>query len=451
MHVMLTRSENELFVCWIVRQISFAQISKPSSDASGCSEMDIWDARKAFVTSHFLPTFKERRGCCLQRISFHVYSLCPYAGNRQHQDSGSCASRISYDAPLKSLDRGTWFKLICGASFHDAPSIHNISTVYTAAGVDCIDVACDRAIIQAARSGIKKGLLRRECAESPLLMVSVNAGSDPHFRKAIFDPVKCPPDCRRPCEKVCPADAINETGVILDRCYGCGRCIPVCPLGIVDATEKVFDTQFIANVLSSGEVDAIEIHLGQGQELDFYALWQEIGAATALLKIVAVSLPDLGDDDALQDGLSVLWRIMRDGGGSVVTGQTRLIWQADGRPMSGDIGRGTAKAAVRLATRIRKVLTRGDIPGDVQLAGGTNDATVPLMAKAGIKRLPGMSRETTAVGIAVGGYARKVRLTFCSETHVLPRPKNISYLATSDNISLATVLLHPFLRLSSKP
>lgn len=367
-------------------------------------------AENAFATPHFRPTSKERKQCCPRRFSFRTV-FCSITGNlhcRQHLPQ---ANSTSCEPPLKSLDRGTWFKLICGASSHDAPSIHNVAAVYTAAGVDCIDVACDNAVIEATRSGIEKGLVRRESKYPPLLMVSVNAGTDPHFRKATFSPTKCPSDCWRPCENVCPADAINLAGVVTDLCYGCGRCIPVCPLGLVDAKDVVFDSRFVADVLSSGKVNAVEIHLGRGQEADFSVLWQDIGAATAQLKVVAVSLPDLGDDKELEDGLTLLWRTMAYGEGCVGSSLTRLIWQADGRPMSGDIGRGTAKAAVHLATRIRAALNRADIPGEVQLAGGTNDATVPLMERAGIRRFSGMSRDTTAAGIAVGGFARKVRLS----------------------------------------
>lgn len=56
--------------------------------------------------------------------------------------------------PLHSLKQGTWFKLICGASFQDLPAVHNLSLAYTLAGVDCIDVAADPAVVEAARGGI---------------------------------------------------------------------------------------------------------------------------------------------------------------------------------------------------------------------------------------------------------------------------------------------------------
>ena len=83
---------------------------------------------------------------------------------------------------------------------------------------------------------------------------------------AAFDPSLCPPDCPRPCVRICPAAAIHmphpspavspasdmprrhvdtsaatpsvaaigsQEGVQPDRCYGCGRCVPVCPHGLI--------------------------------------------------------------------------------------------------------------------------------------------------------------------------------------------------------------------------
>ncbi|NJM85378.1 MAG: 4Fe-4S ferredoxin, partial [Leptolyngbyaceae cyanobacterium RM2_2_21] len=80
-----------------------------------------------------------------------------------------------------------------------------------------------------------------------------------------------------------------------------------------------------------------------------------------------------------------------------------LIWQADGRPMSGDIGRGTTHAAVRLAQK----LLMADLPGYVQLAGGTNQHTVHKLRSLGLLRSPQSSSPTIA-GVAYGSYARSL-------------------------------------------
>ena len=42
---------------------------------------------------------------------------------------------------VKDLLRAQWVKFICGASNHDVSLIRNFCYVYTAAGVDCIDIS----------------------------------------------------------------------------------------------------------------------------------------------------------------------------------------------------------------------------------------------------------------------------------------------------------------------
>lgn len=306
-----------------------------------------------------------------------------------------------------SLHAGTWFKLICGASLHDVAMVGNLCQIYTSVGVDCIDVAAETAIIRAARDGIERAITGKP-AKKPLLMISVNDDLDIHFRKAYFDSKKCPPDCTRPCERACPADAITEeTGVIEARCYGCGRCLPVCPLGLVDTIDKKYDTSEIRRLLRSGAVDALEIHTGKDRFDAFGKLWDQLrDDISDNLQVVAVSFPNLGTDDVLAMGLLYMWQCMRE---TVSGTNLELIWQVDGKPMSGDIGGGTAKAAVKLAKRVRKLLTKYDIEGHVQLAGGTNWKTVDLMEEAGILRNGGdVSVSESAAGVAIGGYARKI-------------------------------------------
>ena len=50
--------------------------------------------------------------------------------------------------------KNKWIKLICGASNEDILAIEDLCAIYTAAGVDYIDVAAEESIVQAARRGI---------------------------------------------------------------------------------------------------------------------------------------------------------------------------------------------------------------------------------------------------------------------------------------------------------
>ena len=98
-----------------------------------------------------------------------------------------------------------WIKLICGASNEDIVAIEDLCAIYTAAGVDYIDVAAEESIVHAAKKGIEWA--KKAFKNSPGLMISISDGNDIHFRKAKFDSLKCPPNCPRPCEKVCPTFA----------------------------------------------------------------------------------------------------------------------------------------------------------------------------------------------------------------------------------------------------
>ncbi|MGB7414264.1 MAG: 4Fe-4S ferredoxin, partial [Thermosynechococcaceae cyanobacterium] len=104
--------------------------------------------------------------------------------------------------PLQALQQGHWFKLICGASFQHLPVIRNLALVYTLAGADCIDVAPDPAVVATALEGIDAAVAIAPSlgypSRRPWLMVSLNDGEDPHFRKASLDPLRCPVDCSQP-------------------------------------------------------------------------------------------------------------------------------------------------------------------------------------------------------------------------------------------------------------
>ena len=313
--------------------------------------------------------------------------------------------------PLNSLKQGHWFKLICGASFQHLPAVRNLTLAYTLAGADCIDVAADPAAVAAAKEALQVASTLQAQAQNrkfggkglPWLMVSLNDGEDPHFRKAEFNPAECPADCWRPCEKICPAEAIvfqgageGSSGVIDDRCYGCGRCLPVCPSQLIYTRSYVSAPAAIAPLILQSGADAIEIHTQVGRETDFARLWSSIVPWVDRLKLIAISCPD---GDGLIDYLRTLYQI-------ISPLPCPLIWQTDGRPMSGDIGTGATRAAVKLG---QKVLAAG-LPGYAQLAGGTNAHTASKPRASGLMR---EHRKNLLIpdaphisGIAYGSYAR---------------------------------------------
>jgi len=292
--------------------------------------------------------------------------------------------------PFHSLKSGHWFKLICGASYQNLPAIRSLALAYTLAGADCIDVAADPAVITAAIEGIEAAASMRAVVK-PWLMVSVNDGEDPHFRKAVFDETKCPSDCPRPCEQICPANAISDFfGVINERCYGCGRCLSVCPEKLIYTRSYVTTPSMITPLIEDMTIDAMEIHTQVGHGALFHKLWQDISPYCEKLKLLAISCQD-GPD--LIDYLQSLYQ-------TIAPLPCPLIWQTDGRPMSGDIGPGTTRATIKLA---QKVLA-AQLPGYVQLAGGTNNTTVDKLKEVGLLQPTGNQHSIS--GIAYGSYAR---------------------------------------------
>lgn len=310
--------------------------------------------------------------------------------------------------PLRSLRAGHWFKLICGASYQHLPAIRNLTLAYTLAGADCIDVAADPAVIQAAREGLQAAAQicgPSLCPDLPWLMVSLNDGEDPHFRKAQFDPTDCLEACPQPCVSICPAEAIAfdspaGAGVLEQRCYGCGRCLPVCPIEHITAHAQVYSPAVVGEFIVESGIDALEIHTQVGRQREFHHLWQAIAPYVDQLKLVAVSCPD---GEGLIQYLRELYQILSPL-------PCPLIWQTDGRPMSGDIGTGTTRATIKLA---QKVLA-ARLPGYVQLAGGTNRHTVPKLRAMGLLKpdlvrdnpLPLEPSQSFVAGVAYGSFAR---------------------------------------------
>jgi len=278
--------------------------------------------------------------------------------------------------------------LICGASNQDLLAIEDLCAVYATAGVHCIDVAADAAVVYAARQALD--WVQPLIGFRPWLMISVSDGKDAHFRKAWFDAKLCPADCPRPCQQTCPAKAItDQAGIDSKRCYGCGRCLPRCPLGLIEEQDHHLGLKDFAPLLKELRPDAIEIHTAPGRNKEFQATVAEIMAANVPLKRIAVSCGLEGHLITAEELAQELW----ERHSCLRHYEQKPLWQLDGRRMSGDLGIGTAKAAANLWQKIRPLAP----PGPLQLAGGTNAQTISFLPN-----------QNGPAGIAFGGMARKL-------------------------------------------
>ena len=292
-----------------------------------------------------------------------------------------------------------WIKLICGASNEDIVAIEDLCAIYTAAGVNYIDVAAEVSIVHAAKKGIEWA--KKVSKNSPGLMISISDGDDIHFRKAKFDPLQCPPNCPRPCEKVCPTSAIDNSGIKENKCYGCGRCLNSCPLNLISDYEYNLSKDDLASTLQKIKPDAVEIHTDINRIDSFRKVVNTLKNSETKLKNISTSC---GLNQLVQkshepeDLLKALWERYE------ILNELKipLIWQLDGRPMSGDLAPATSRDTVNLFEKIGSDLP----PGLIQLAGGTNEKTYEFLNS---NNLPD--------GIAFGSAARKIMQPFIEFAH----------------------------------
>lgn len=166
----------------------------------------------------------------------------------------------SLEAMLAALRERRYFKLIGGGSLTETGRIETLVRAYAEAGVDCIDIAPDPAVIAATDQCLRD--LARPPAALPVVMVSLPLDPDPHFQKIELVAPACI-ECSA-CLPVCPTQAIAlPAGHALDitqaLCYGCGRCVPVCPTQALHLLPFQVEAH-IESALHHPRVQAIEIH-----------------------------------------------------------------------------------------------------------------------------------------------------------------------------------------------
>ena len=119
----------------------------------------------------------------------------------------------------------------------------------------------------------------------------------------------------------------------------------------------------LLNTLQTIKPDAVEIHTEINRLDSFIQVANILKSSGIQLKKISVSCGLNQSQKGAKDLLKALWERYE----ILVEHNVPLIWQLDGRPMSGDLAPSTGKDTVKLWNNIGSHLP----PGLIQLAGGT--------------------------------------------------------------------------------
>jgi ferredoxin len=293
---------------------------------------------------------------------------------------------------LDALAQRRFFKLIGGGSLTEAPKIAWLANKFAKAGVHCIDIAPDPAVL----SAVVDELSSMAC-DAPVLMVSLPLDPDPHFRKIELDE----PGCIRcgACLPVCPTEALTlpeALEISQALCYGCGRCVPTCPTEALSLLPFQVEAQ-MEIVLSHPQVQAVEIHSRYVDPFMLEAFFERWGA---LLQDKLISLC------FRIEGIPAT-QILAFYDVAVKNSRLPVILQVDGAPMSGsenpEASRPALEAAVKVAALFRE---SGYSLPPLTISGGINVTTSELLKN---------ERYDFISGIGMGTVARKTIWTLPDE------------------------------------
>ena len=281
-----------------------------------------------------------------------------------------------------ALGRHSFFKLILGGSFTEPHKSRRLTEIYAHAGVDCLDIAPDPAVLAA----VEAVLSDLPDSQRPVLMVSLPLDPDPHFRKIDL----AEPDCIRcsACLPVCPTNAITlPDALAIDQqlCYGCGRCVPACPTDALSLLPFQVDGE-IERMLAHPLVDAVEIHSKYADPLmleAFLVRWQPLLAG----KLVSLCFRPT-EVEAIQ------WQAFVETAERLLPGDIML--QIDGAPMSGTDAPHASLPALQAAAGIHEWMDANYPWMAVTISGGINAHTADYLKRPDATFIAGVGMGTVA-------------------------------------------------------
>jgi len=291
---------------------------------------------------------------------------------------------------LKELKNQSFHKLIIGAALKDYKAIEDFSYYFTHAEADVLDISAFPHSVLCAKKGIEKALKEDSTLTEPLIMVSVNIGEDPHFRRIEINWDNCT-ECLA-CVPTCPSNAFTDDfSYNPDLCFGCSACLPSCSFDAFSFENwSAFEPTSLIELQGLG-ARAIEIHLNNDLEAfkTFYSSMPEFELESFCI----------GSERMTEKELKEATQVIIE---TVSPKKDSFIIQVDGIPLSGAREMGIEKDLVSIRNaKIVKEYAQENHPNlkiFIQLAGGITETSLTKAKEQGL--------ETN--GVAIGSYARKL-------------------------------------------
>lgn len=287
-----------------------------------------------------------------------------------------------HPAIRQALADGSFFKLICGASYRNTDFIQELARIFASAGAHTIDVGARPELVAAALAGIAAADL--PVPGLPLVMVSVGINADVHFMRVEKEPQKCL--AHGYCANACPHGVFVGGEIRLENCLGCDHCVIACPeqaLKLVPR-EPLHELRELLGACIEAGATAVEVHTGDGGRAELNQIVAALAPWRDRIGLLAFSL------GAHAQSTAEIVDLARE---VVALTGPDIVLQADGQPISGRKGVKSTLPCLTLA----QALLQADLGAYVQVSGGTNDLTGGLAREQGI----GIH------GVGMGSYARK--------------------------------------------
>lgn len=294
------------------------------------------------------------------------------------------------------LQKGHFFKLICGAGNEDPDEVYRLSLVYSLAGARGIDLSARADVVRAAKRAVADAAARASEFGAtnfvhPFLTVSVGMPGDPHVRKAKIIPEECT-KCNA-CIPVCPTDAIPKSLTIIEsRCIGCGACYVACQDDAIGYAHKDIEVEKVLRECVAAGAENIELHAAVPNHEASLKEWD----------LIARILPDGFMSVCLDRGYLSNHELRRRIELMLKTAAGRMIVQADGIPMSG--GKDDYNTTLQ-AIATADIVAKFNFDVFLLLSGGTNAKSIELSKACGVPY----------AGVSIGTYARHLVYEFIND------------------------------------